>query len=210
MSRITQNSKCRLCRTEGTKLYLKGSRCLSAKCPIEKKGAVRPGMHGLKRTKKPTDYGIQLRAKQKAKRIYGVQETQFNNYYKKAKLLKGKLGENLLILLETRLDSVLYTSGLADSRSQSKQFISHGHVLVNGSPLSISSYALKINDEITLDKSTIDQIKDTSKIKEKDFRLPGWLLLNKPNFSVKLTNLPTREDITPEIDENLIIEYYSR
>lgn len=210
MSRITLHNKCRLCRTEGAKLYLKGSRCLSAKCPIEKKGAVRPGMHGLKRASKTTDYGFQLRAKQKAKRIYGVQETQFKNYYIKAKSLKGKLGENLLILLETRLDSVLYTSGLGDSRSKAKQLISHGHVLVNNSLLNIPSYTLKIDDEVTLDRQTIDQIKETSKVKEKDFKIPNWLTLNKSNFSVKLNNLPTREEITPEIDENLIIEYYSR
>jgi len=104
MSRITLDSKCRLCRAEGEKLYLKGARCLSAKCPIEKKGAVAPGMHGLKRAKKPTDYGIQLRAKQKAKRIFGVQETQFKNYFLKAKKLKGLVGENLLMLVERRLE----------------------------------------------------------------------------------------------------------
>ncbi len=210
MSRITLDSKCRLCRAEGTKLYLKGARCFSSKCPIEKKGAVPPGMHGLKRVKKPTDYGIQLRAKQKAKRIYGVQETQFKNLYLKAKKLKGLVGENLLMLLERRLDNVVYISGLSLSRSHSKQLISHGHILVNGKSMSVSSYTVKKNDVITLDKSVNDSIKDSLRLIDKDFKAPNWLDLNKTKTSVSIVNQPTKDDFNQDIDINLIIEYYSR
>lgn len=150
MSRITLDTKCRLCRAEGTKLYLKGERCFS-KCPIDKKGAVKPGMHGLRRSNKPSDYGLQLRAKQKAKRIYGVQETQFKNYFQQAKKIKGLVGDNLMSLLETRLDNVVYQSGLALSRNHAKQLISHSHVLVNSKPLNVNSYLVKVGDLISLD-----------------------------------------------------------
>lgn len=139
MARITLNSKCRLCRAAGDKLFLKGIRCASGKCPIEKKGAVKPGMHGAKRASKLTDYGIQLRAKQKAKRIYGVQETQFRNIYLKAKKMPGLLGNNLMTLVEQRLDNVIYLAGLALSRSSAKQLISHRHVLINDNILNIPS-----------------------------------------------------------------------
>jgi len=210
MSRITIDTKCRLCRTEGSKLYLKGARCFSAKCPIEKKGAVSPGMHGLKRKSKPTDYGIQLRAKQKAKRIYGVQETQFKNYYLKAKTLKGQLGENLIILVERRLDNVVYASGLSLSRSHAKQLISHGHVLVNGKKLSVSSYSVKIGDTVALDSKSIELNKDLLRINEKDFDAPSWIQLNKPKYEAKIISLPQLEEIDNGIDVNLIIEYYSR
>ncbi|MBP9817306.1 30S ribosomal protein S4 [Candidatus Shapirobacteria bacterium] len=210
MSRITLDSKCRLCRAEGCKLYLKGARCLSAKCPIEKKGAVLPGMHGAKRVKKPTDYGIQLRAKQKAKRIYGVQETQFRNYFLKAKALKGLLSDNFLVLLERRLDNVVYLAGLAESRSQSKQLISHGHVLVNGKRLSIASHSLKVNDVVTLDKKTIARTADSMKLVEKDFKVSSWLELDKSKYTVSVKSLPSTDDFNRNIDINLIIEYYSR
>lgn len=210
MSRITLNSKCRLCRAEGVKLYLKGVRCSSSKCPVEKKGAVRPGMHGIKNTKKPTDYGIQLRAKQKAKRIYGVQETQFRNYFLKAKTLKGLVGENLMVLLEKRLDNVLYLSGLCLSRSGAKQLISHKHVLVNDKVVNVSSYSIKVGDLIFLDKKTLDKYKETLPANEKDFKAPAWLDLNKQNYSTKVISLPKADEISNGIDINLIIEYYSR
>lgn len=210
MSRITLNSKCRLCRAEGGKLYIKGSRCVSAKCPIEKKGAVKPGMHGIKSIKKPTDYGIQLRAKQKAKRIFGVQETQFKNYYLKAKQLKGLVGNNLLILLERRLDNIVYISGLSSSRSLSKQLISHKHILVNDKTLNVSSYTVKVGDIIGLDKKSLDRTKDTLPLIEKDFKVPSWLDLNKKSYSVKVISLPSSDEINKDIDINLIIEYYSR
>lgn len=209
MSRITLDTKCRLCRSAGTKLYLKGVRCYSAKCPIEKKGAVRPGMHGAKNSGKLTDYGIQLRAKQKAKRIYGVQETQFKNYYLKAKKLKGLVGENLLSLLEKRLDNVLYLSGLALSRSSAKQLISHGHILLNDKKFNIPSYQVNLKDVITLDKKVIEKI-GTLPSEESDFKAPSWLDLNKQKNTVKIISEPLREEIGNDIDINLIIEYYSR
>lgn len=210
MSRITLNTKCRLCRAAGAKLYLKGDRCNSAKCPIEKKGAVKPGMHGAKGGSKPTDYGIQLRAKQKAKRIYGVQETQFKNYYLKAKKLKGLVGDNLMILLEKRLDNVLIQAGLALSRSLSKQLISHKHVLVNGEKLNVASYETKIGDVISLDDKTMAFYKENLPAVEGDFKAPQWLDLNKKNLTVKVISTPVREELANDIDVNLIIEYYSR
>lgn len=210
MSRSTLNTKCRLCRAEGLKLYIKGARCLSSKCPIEKKGAVKPGMHGLKGSGKPTDYSIQLRAKQKAKRIYGVQETQFQNYYLKAKGFKGLVGDNLLKLLERRLDNVLYISGLCLSRIHAKQLISHKHVLVNGKALNQSSYEVKNGDIISLAPKTIELYKDTIQMAENDFKTPSWLDLNKKEYSVKVVSDPVLEEITKNIDINLIIEYYSR
>lgn len=209
MSRITLDAKCRLCRAAGNKLYLKGTRCYSAKCPIEKKGAVKPGMHGAKNASKMTDYGIQLKAKQKAKRIYGVQETQFKNYYLKAKTLKGLVGDNLLTLVEKRLDNVLYLAGLCLSRSSAKQLISHGHVLVNGEVLNVSSYQVKIKDIISLDKKIIDKIASIP-ANESDFKTKNWLDLNKKDLTVKIISEPLREEIGNDIDINLIIEYYSR
>lgn len=207
MSRITLDTKCRLCRTEGVKLYLKGARCLSPKCPIEKKGGVKPGMHGIKSNKKPTDYGIQLRAKQKAKRIYGVQETQFHNYYLAAKKLKGLVGENLMSLVERRLDNVVYLSGLGLSRSLSKQLVSHKHILVNGKIMNVSSYGVKVGDEVSFAKTGP---KENLKLEDKDFKTPSWLDLNKQNYTVKVTSLPPKEEAGAGIDVNLIIEYYSR
>jgi len=209
MSRITLDAKCRLCRAAGDKLYLKGIRCYSPKCPIEKKGAVKPGMHGVKSSSKPTDYGIQLKAKQKAKRIYGVQETQFKNYYINAKKLKGLLGDNLLILLEKRLDNVLYLAGLALSRSSAKQLISHGHILVNGKVMDISSYQVKINDVIGLESKIIDKI-GAVPANEADYKTKSWLDLNKKDLTVKVISEPLKEEIGNAIDINLIIEYYSR
>ena len=210
MARITLNSKCRLCRTEGQKLYLKGTRCDGAKCPIEKKGAVKPGMHGAKRASKPTEYGIQLRAKQKAKRLYGVAERQFKNYYLKAKILKGLVGDNLQILLERRLDNVIYKSGLASSRSQAKQIISHRHVLINGKKLNICSYSVRIGDDVSLDATITKQLGEFLPINNKDFKSPRWLESDKKKILVKVASLPTKEDINTGIDINLIIEYYSR
>jgi len=208
--RITLNAKCRLCRAAGSKLYIKGIRCNSSKCPIEKKGAVRPGMHGIKNPSKPTDYGIQLRAKQKAKRIYGIQETQFKNYYTAAKKLKGLVGDNLLVLVEERLDNVLYRAGLASSRSFAKQVTSHRHVLINGKVLNISSYQVKIGDVISFDKKTIARIAESIPAAENDFKAPQWLDLNRKDYTVKIISSPIREEITNDIDVNLIIEYYSR
>lgn len=210
MARISLNTKCRLCRAEGQKLYLKGVRCNSAKCPIDKKGAVKPGMHGAKGSKKLSDYGIQLRAKQKAKRIYGIQETQFRNYYKKAKILKGLIGDNLEILIERRLDNCLYLAGIAASRNQAKQFISHNHVYVNDKKLNISSYSVKLGDQIKLDKIIISKFSDLLPANSKDFHSPSWISVDNAKYSAKITSLPTKQDINSGININLIVEYYSR
>jgi len=207
--KTTSDKKCRLCRAEGVKLYLKGTRCFSAKCPIEKRGAVKPGMHGAKSSGKLTDYGIQLKAKQKAKRIYGVQEVQFKNYYLKAKKLKGLVGDNLLSLLEKRLDNVLYLSGLCLSRSSAKQIIGHGHILVNDQVMDIPSYQTKVGDVISLDKKIVDKI-GTLPADDSDFKTKSWLDLNKKNFTVKVISEPLKDEIGNDIDINLIIEYYSR
>ena len=209
MSRITLDAKCRLCRASGSKLYLKGARCYSSKCPIERKGAVKPGMHGIKSSSKPTDYGIQLKAKQKVKRIYGVQEVQFKNYYLKAKNLKGLVGDNLLCLLEKRLDNVLFSAGLSLSRSSAKQLISHGHVLINGQILNVPSYQVKPKDIISLDKKIIEKL-GTLPCDDSDFKTKSWLDLNKKDFAVKVISEPLKEEIGNDIDINLIIEYYSR
>jgi small subunit ribosomal protein S4 len=208
--RSTLDTKCRLCRAEGVKLYLKGARCFSPKCPLEKKGAIKPGMHGLKRGKKPTDYGIQLRAKQKAKRIYGVMETQFHNYYDAAKKIKGLVGDNLMILLERRLDNVVYAAGLCLSRSHAKELISHKHILVNDAVLNISSYSVKVGDVITLKSNIVDKSGDTLKCADKDFQVPEWIDLNRSKYSAKILALPIIDQNQNGIDVNLIIEYYSR
>ena len=208
--RSTLDTKCRLCRSEGVKLYLKGARCFSPKCPLEKKGAIKPGMHGLKRGKKPTDYGIQLRAKQKAKRIYGVMETQFKNYFEQAKKLKGLVGDNLMILLERRLDNVVYNAGLCLSRSHAKELISHKQFLVNDAVLNISSYLVKVGDVITLNSKIVEKSGDTFRYADKDFKTPEWIDLNKSKHSAKILALPIIDQNQNGIDVNLIIEYYSR
>ncbi|MFA6007778.1 MAG: 30S ribosomal protein S4 [Candidatus Shapirobacteria bacterium] len=209
--RTTLDTKCRLCRAEGVKLYLKGARCFSPKCPLEKKGAaIKPGIHGAKRAKKPTDYGVQLRAKQKAKRLYGVMETQFKNYFEQAKKLKGLVGVNLMTLLERRLDNVVYASGLCLSRSHAKELVSHKHVLVNDQVLNISSYLVKVGDIISVKSSIIDKSGDTFKYADKDFHGPEWIDLNKSKASAKILALPIIDSNQNGIDVNLIIEYYSR
>lgn len=211
MARDTVDTKCRLCRSEGIKLYLKGTRCYTAKCPIDKRAAVPPGMHGTKRARKPSDYALQLRAKQKAKRLFGVLETQFHNYYTKAKRLSGQVGDNLLVLLERRLDNVVYLSGLALSRSQAKQMVSHQHILVNGKMNSINSYLLSVGDVVSYAPKAADFTRDMSRITlEKDFTPPDWLNVEKSAFTATITRLPGADDFPKEIDINLIIEYYSR
>jgi len=209
MSRITVDAKCRLCRAAGGKLYLKGIRCLSSKCPIERKGAVKPGMHGVKSGSKPTDYGIQLKAKQKVKRIYGIQETQFKNLYLKAKRMKGLVGDNLMTLVEQRLDNVLYLAGLSLSRSSAKQLISHRHILVNDRILNVPSYQVKVGDVVSIEKEIISKIGEIP-ANTSEFKTPSWLDLNKSKLNVKVISLPNLEEIKNDIDVNLIIEYYSR
>ena len=208
--KTTSDKKCRLCRAEGVKLYLKGTRCLSPKCPIEKKGGILPGMHGAKRAKKPTDYGIQLRAKQKAKRLYNVSETQFKNYYLTAKKLKGLVGDNLMLLLESRLDNLVYLAGLSTTRAHARQLVSHKNILVNGKVLNVASYSVKVGDEIVLDSKIASKIGDTLRFADKDFKAPEWLDVNSAKHSAKLIALPIIDQNQNGIDVNLIIEYYSR
>jgi len=209
MSRITSLTKCRLCRAEGEKLFLKGARCFSGKCPIEKRGSVPPGMHGLKR-KRPSDYGLQLRAKQKAKRIFAVNETQFRNYYLTAKKLKGLVGDNLIILLERRLDNVVFLSGLSLSKSHARQLVSHKNVLVNQQKINIASYQVQVGDKITINPKLLEKFADSLKINQKDFQTPGWLKVDKAKLTVTVTALPDLQTSQTNIDTNLIIEYYSR
>ncbi|HAZ37200.1 MAG TPA: 30S ribosomal protein S4 [Clostridiaceae bacterium] len=206
MARYTGPS-CKLCRREGVKLYLKGDRCYSDKCAIVKR-AYAPGQHGQGR-KKITNYGMQLREKQKAKRIYGMQEVQFRRYYFEADRQKGITGENLLKLLELRLDNVVYRLGLAESRSEARQLVRHEHFTVNGKKVNIPSYQVKVNDVIAL--------KEKSKASEKFKALadvatnvPKWLSVDKDKMEGQVIALPQREDIDIPVNETLIVELYSK
>lgn len=202
------DAKCRLCRREGTKLFLKGERCYSPKCPIERKGAVIPGQHGQKRRRRISDYARQLREKQKTKRLYGVLERQFKNYLKKAVKDKETTGEVLLQLLESRLDNVVFRLGLAPSRSVARQLVSHGHVLADGKRVNISSYQVKPGQVVSLASKglEIDLIKES--LAEKDRKIPAWL--ERKAAVGKMARLPKREEIDVDIDEHLIVEFYSR
>lgn len=200
--------KCRLCRREGVKLYLKGARCFTAKCPIEKRGAQLPGMHGKKRSRsRLSGYGIQLREKQKAKRSYGVLESQFHTYYEEALKSPQNTSETLMQLLESRLDNIVYRLGFTQSRSLARQLVSHGHVLVNGKKVDISSYLTKPGQTISV----------TTKGAEFNFVAPNLIEKNQPaqwlsrkGTEGKIDRLPTSDEIGSDIKANLIIEYYSR
>ncbi len=201
-------AKCRLCRREGIKLFLKGERCYSPKCPIEKKGAVPPGEHGQKRQKRVSDYGQQLREKQKVKRTYGVLEKQFRRYFKKARRVKEATGEALLQILESRLDNVVFRLGLVPSRSVSRQIVNQGLVLVDGQRVDIPSYQVKPGQIITLVSKGLElkQVKDS--LAEKGRKVPEWL--QKKAVVGKMIRLPERKEIEADINEGLIVEYYSR
>ncbi len=209
MARYT-GPKFRLDRREGTNLQLKGRRSASQKHPLNKKGAVPPGQHGQKGTgRKTSDYGTQLREKQKVKRMYGILERQFRRYYEKASKKKGATGEALLQLLEARLDNIVYRLGFAASRAQARQLTSHGHVLVNGKKVNIPSYSVQTGDVISLkDKANnFLLVKEASAEIDKD-KLPEWL--EKKALVGKLNRLPAREEIAAEINEQAIVEFYSR
>ena len=208
MARYT-DSVCRLCRREGIKLYLKGSRCETAKCAIEKR-AYPPGQHGQGR-KKFSEYGTQLREKQKVKRIYGVLEKQFRNYFFAADKKKGITGENLLQKLELRMDNVIYRMGLASSRSNARQLVGHGHFTVNGNKMNIPSYALEQGDTIALNPNKIKKIPVKSAIENiKGKTLPDWLSFDTDSKQGIIQALPTREHVAMPIEEQLIVELYSR
>jgi len=197
---------CRLCRREGTKLYLKSDRCYSPKCAIERR-AYAPGQHGQGR-KKVTEYGIQLRAKQSVRRIYGVLERPFRNYFKEADRIKGITGENLLVLLERRLDNVVYRLGFASTRAEARQLVRHGHFQLNDHKMNIPSYLVMVGDEISVRTKS----KDSAKFKDlsENTTIPEWLTSNIKELSGRVEALPNRESITIPVDEQLIVELYSR
>ncbi|KHO63404.1 MULTISPECIES: 30S ribosomal protein S4 [Thermoanaerobacter] len=198
---------CRLCRREGMKLYLKGDKCYTDKCPVARRGYA-PGQHGQEK-KKLTNYGMQLREKQKLKRYYGVSERQFERFYEEAERMKGITGENLLQLLERRLDNVVYRLGFAASRPQARQLVSHGHLEVNGKKVDIPSFLVKPGDVISVrEKSrSMELIKNNLEVSR---NVPDWLELNKDAFEGRVVSLPRREHIDLPIQEHLIVELYSK
>ena len=207
MARYT-GAVCRLCRREGEKLFLKGERCLTDKCPVTRRGTA-PGQHGAAQSRKNKEYNMQLREKQKAKRYYGVAEKQFLNYYKTATKQEGKTGENLLCLVERRFDNVVYRMGLAESRNEARQLVLHAHFELNGKKANIPSILVKVGDVITLKASDSEKIKSLVELMNaKTF--PKWLEVDKTNCSAKVVALPTREDIDFPFQEHLIVELYSK
>lgn len=204
---------CKLCRREGQKLFLKGERCLSPKCAIEVRNFV-PGDHGRKATfrRKTSDYGTQLREKQKARRIYGVMEKQFRRYFKEASRRTGMTGATLLSMLESRLDNVVYRLGFADSRAQARQLVLHGHFHVNGSKADIPSLQVKIGDVVTVRPTSRNSVyfKDRTQLMQGIRNVPAWLNLNLTEMGGSMVNNPSREDIEIPLNEQLIVEYYSR
>ncbi|MCR5482569.1 MAG: 30S ribosomal protein S4 [Clostridia bacterium] len=206
MARYTEAS-CRLCRREGQKLFLKGERCYSAKCALEKKNYA-PGQHGQSR-KKMSEYGLQLREKQKAKRFYGLQETQFRNLFDKAARKAGITGENLLILLESRLDNVVFRLGFASSRKEARQLVVHGHFTVNGKKVDIPSYEVKAGDVIKVKEKSTNSPK-FKEVKEMSISVPAWVTVDVEKLEGKVVALPRREEIDTPIAEHLIVELYSK
>ena len=201
---------CRQCRREGQKLFLKGARCYMAKCPIEQ-GTVAPGMHVARRAKKMSEYGSQLRQKQSLRRQYGMGELQFHRFFEEAYRREGVTGENLLQLLEMRLDNIVYRLGMAPSRRAARQFVLHGHVLVNGRKAAVPSHVLKVGDKVT--------VKDDAKSKDAATRsveaatgaqLPMWMAFDRATLAAEVLAVPTREQIAPIVDEQAIVELYSR
>ena len=207
MARYT-GSVCRLCRREGCKLFLKGDRCYSGKCSYVKRPTA-PGIQTRSR-KKVSEYGLQLREKQKVKRAYGMLEAQFEKYYRIAERMKGKSGENLLKILESRLDNVVYRLGLADSRPQARQTVLHGHILVNGKKVDIPSYIISAGDEISVKKKSADTDR-FKELRESEARtMPSWLSMDNATLTGRIVSEPVREDMDLTIEEHLIVEYYSK
>ena len=206
MARYT-GPACRLCRREGTKLFLKGERCLSGKCSFDRRPTA-PGQHGAAR-KKVEEYGMQLREKQKTKRYYGVLEKQFKSYYVKADKMDGITGENLLSLLERRLDNVVYRMGMAESRTDARQLVLHGHFTLNGKKVTIPSLQIKVGDVITVKENKQAKAPFVA-VKETRVVTPKWLEFNPTKLEGKVTALPQRDDIDLNIEEHLIIELYSK
>jgi small subunit ribosomal protein S4 len=208
MARYT-DSVCKLCRREKQKLFLKGQKCFTEKCPIEQRNYP-PGQHGLSRRSKVSEYGVQLREKQKIKRSYGLLETQFRNYFEKATSQKGRTGENLIKLLERRLDNVVFRLGFASSRKQARQLITHRHIIVNNIPVDIPAYLLKAGDVIQVkDKSKkLDAIHNSLKrVKDNTY---GWLTVDKATLSGTFVQIPERADVPLNANEQLVVELYSK
>ncbi|MBP5427310.1 MAG: 30S ribosomal protein S4 [Clostridiales bacterium] len=207
MARYT-GASCRRCRRAGEKLFLKGEKCYKEKCPVARR-AYAPGQHGQQK-KNLKEYGLQLREKQKAKRFYGILERQFRKYFEIAFKKQGVTGENLLTLLETRLDNVVYRMGLADSRAQARQFVRHNHITVNGKKVNIPSYLVKVGDIIALKEKSrsISVIKEI--VESNSVKAPRWLEVDAANFSCKVIALPEREDVDLQVQEHLIVELYSK
>lgn len=202
-------SVCRLCRREGNKLFLKGSRCFTEKCAIERR-SYSPGQHGQARPR-ISEYQIQLREKQKLKRIYGLLERQFSGYFKKAARKKGITGENLLQMLERRFDNVVYRMGFCSSRKEARQMVNHGHFRVNGRKVDVASFLVKDGDVVEL-KTTSRQIPQVqaSLTAAEGRGTPQWLELDKANFKGRVKSMPTKEDLTVQVNEHLVVELYSR
>ena len=208
MARYTDSS-CRLCRRENLKMYLKGDRCYTDKCAIERR-PYPPGQHGQGRAKF-SEYGVQLREKQKVKRMYGLLERQFRLYYARAAAKKGKTGENLLQALELRLDNVVFRAGFADTRNEARQLVRHGHFAVNGRRVNMPSFALKTGDAIEVREKSRKVVRLTEALEAVDRRgVPPWLEVDKKAFKATLKASPLREDLTMPINEQLIVELYSK
>ncbi len=200
---------CKICRREGEKLFLRGKRCFTEKCSFIRRGFP-PGVHGRDGRRRLTSYGYQLREKQKVKALYGLLERQFRHYFKQAEK-KGNPGENLLILLERRLDSVIYHLGFASSRAMARQFICHGYVIVNNRKVNIPSYSVKVDDEITLESSFHNNTFVLESLESRDISaIPSWLVLDREKYLGKMVRFPKREDIATPIREQLIVELYSK
>jgi small subunit ribosomal protein S4 len=209
MARYTDPS-CRLCRRERQKLFLKGTKCFTEKCPVERRGFP-PGQHGQSRRSKVSPYGVQLREKQKVRRMYGLQETQFRNYFAKALKQPGRTGEILVKFLERRLDNVIYRLSLAPSRKAARQLITHGHFLVNSRPVDIPSFLVRAGDTVQVrEKSRKLDLIHSSMKRMKDTAMLPWLSLDKATMTGTFLNVPERADIPLNADEQLIVELYSK
>ncbi|HBP65059.1 MAG TPA: 30S ribosomal protein S4 [Desulfosporosinus sp.] len=201
---------CRLCRREGMKLFLKGERCYTGKCGIDRR-AFAPGQHGQARAKKPTEYGLQLREKQKVRRMYGVMEKQFRHYFDVAARKKGMAGENLLVLLERRLDNIIFHLGFASSRPEARQLVNHGHFTINGKKVDIASYSIRVGEVIAVKEGSKSSPRMKQLLENLGSRtVPAWLSLDANTAAGTVLALPTREDIQIPIQEHLIVEKYSR